>query len=124
MSAKNLVKVVIPLYRTDLTQPEWAALSNNVRRLSGWPIVFVTPEGLDVSGFMDVCPSAENVRVTSDWLGKRNGIAGYNRMMMSSEFYRLFEDTEYILICHVDAWIFTDNLAAWCAKGYDVVAAP
>lgn len=45
-------------------------------------------------------------------------------MMMSEAFYQLFSDCEYILICHTDAWIFRDDLSAWCQKGYDLIAAP
>ena len=49
---------------------------------------------------------------------------GYNEMMMSEKFYELFSDYEYILICHVDAWLFRNELVEWCRKGYDHVAAP
>lgn len=43
---------------------------------------------------------------------------------MSGDFYKLFPDTEYILICHLDAWIFRDELDFWCNQGYDLIAAP
>ena len=66
----------------------------------------------------------ETRAVGDEWLGRRNGIAGYNRMMLSEEFYASFPDTEYILICHTDAWIFRDELGDWCRRGYDYVAAP
>lgn len=66
----------------------------------------------------------ETRAVGDEWLGRRNGIAGYNRMMLSEEFYASFPDTEYILICHTDAWIFRDELGDWCRRGYDCVAAP
>lgn len=45
-------------------------------------------------------------------------------MMMSESFYDLFGDTTYILICHLDAWIFRDEVLRWCETGYDLVAAP
>lgn len=58
--------------------------------------------------------------VSDTWLGVRNGIAGYNQMMLSREFYQLFNDTEYLLICHTDAWIFRDELEDWCKKDMTV----
>jgi hypothetical protein len=64
------------------------------------------------------------MRVTDEWLGSKNGIQGYNRMMLAREFYDLFAECEYILICQTDAWIFRDELALWCDKGYDYVGAP
>ena len=64
------------------------------------------------------------VEVSPQWLGTARGIAGYNEMMMSADFYSLFNDYEYIIICHVDAWVFRDELDDWCRRGYDHVAAP
>ena len=66
----------------------------------------------------------EWLSVSDEWLGTRNGIAGYNKMMLSYDFYQLFRDSEYVLIYQTDAWVFQDNLAEWCSKGYDYVAAP
>lgn len=52
------------------------------------------------------------------------GIAGYNRLMMSPEFYETFAQWEYILIYQTDAWVFSDRLSEWCSKGYDYIGAP
>lgn len=120
----NLVKVIIPIYRTTLKDWERASLDNTLRLLSAYPILFLIPEGLDIRPLSTVYPSVEVMRVSPDWLGTRRGIAGYNEMMLSRSFYDLFTDTEYIFICHLDAWLFRDELAAWCRKGYDLVAAP
>lgn len=116
------MRVVVPVYR-ELTPDEEASLRNNVRTLAAWPFTVLHPEG--------VCPPAccaelhlETRAVGDEWLGRRNGIAGYNRMMLSEAFYAMFADAEYVLICHTDAWIFRDELAEWCGRGYDCVAAP
>lgn len=62
--------------------------------------------------------------MSDEWLGHKNGIAGYNRMMLSAGFYSCSAITNISLICHTDAWIFRDELADWCRRGYDCVAAP
>lgn len=121
---RTLVKVVIPVYKNRMEDWESVALQHNLAILSSYPVCFVYPEGLDVSLFSRLCPSAEFREVSPDWLGLRRGISGYNEMMMSKDFYDLFSDCEYILICHLDAWIFRDELAEWCRRGYDIVAAP
>ena len=118
------VKVVVPIYRTELPAPEAAALKNNARQLHRYPIVLLAPEGLDISRVEALVPAASVLRVSDEWLGSKNGISGYNRMMLSAAFYRLFADVDYILICHTDAWIFRDELQAWCDRGFDCVAAP
>lgn len=121
-STRLLVRVVVPVYR-ELTPDEEASLRNNVRILAAWPFTVLHPEGVQPPA---CCAGLglETRAVSDRWLGRRNGIAGYNRMMLSEAFYELFADAEYILICHTDAWIFRDELEAWCRRGYDCVAAP
>ncbi|MEG1611485.1 MAG: DUF5672 family protein [Alistipes sp.] len=118
------VKVVIPIYKPTLTDAERASVTQTVRVLGRYPLVMLCPCDVDVSAVAQEFPMLQMVRVSSEWLGRRYGIAGYNRMMLSAAFYDLFADAEYILICHIDAWIFRDELSAWCDRGYDCVAAP
>lgn len=120
----SLVKIVIPLYKETLSAQEKQALANNVNILSAYPITFLKPEGTDVSVVTSGYPQAEMLEVSAEWLGRKRGIAGYNEMMMSKEFYDMFSDYEYILICQTDVWIFRDELMRWCERGYDIVAAP
>ena len=117
------IRVLIPIYRT-LDTDEERALKNNCRMLAAHDIALLVPEGLDVEAAAALAPQAEVVRVTDEWLGRRNGIAGYNRMMLAGDFYRMHEAWDYILVCHTDAWIFRDELNAWASAGYDCVAAP
>ena len=86
-SPRSLVRVVVPVYR-ELTPDEESSLRNNVRVLAAWPFTVLHPRG--------VTPPAccrelglETRAVGDEWLGRRNGIAGYNRMMLSEEFYAI-----------------------------------
>lgn len=121
-SPRSLVRVVVPVYR-ELTPDEEASLRNNVRTLAARPFTVLHPEGVRPPA---CCAELqlETRAVGDEWLGRRNGIAGYNRMMLSEAFYAMFADAEYILVCHTDAWIFRDELDGWCRRGYDCVAAP
>lgn len=121
---KTLVKVVVPVYKEVLSELEYASLRQTVMVLKGYPIVLLKPHNINIDHLIAEFPSLEIQSVSTDWIGVKNGIAGYNRMMLSAEFYNIFADTEYILICHVDAWIFRDELTYWCERGYDCVAAP
>lgn len=121
---KVQVKVVVPVYRSELGEQDRASLAQTVRVLGSHPIVLLHPSDVSVEGILKQFPSLHPMAVSPEWLGSRNGIGGYNRMMLSEAFYALFADTEYILVCHTDAWIFRDELGAWCDRGYDCVAAP
>ena len=121
---KKKVIVVIPVYRSTLKSSEATALAHNLEVLKRYPTVFLKPEGLDLSQLCQQYPQVGEISVSNDWLGTKRGIDGYNDMTMSSDFYQLFSDYEYLFICHVDAWMFSDKLSDWCDRGYDHVAAP
>ena len=109
---KEKVKVLVPIYKETLGEKEMFSLKNNVSLLKGYPVVILAPEGLDVSNTLKEVPQCSVMYVSKEWLGK-NGIAGYNRMMLSGDFYKMFEDCSYILICQTDAWVFSDDLEKW-----------
>lgn len=119
---KNLVKVIIPIYR-NLHSDEQAALDHNLNLLNGLPAAFIKPVDYDITALSCQYPDVEVINVSNQWLGHR-GIQGYNEMMMSEQFYAMFADCEYIFICHVDAWLFRNEVTEWCQRGYDLVAAP
>ena len=122
---KKEVVVVVPVYRPELTVWERASLRQTVGVLQeNYPVELLVPCGMDCSAIRREFSGLPVREVSDEWLGRRNGIAGYNRMMLSAGFYELFRDYEYLLICHTDAWIFRDELADWCRRGYDCVAAP
>jgi hypothetical protein len=119
-----LVKIIIPIYTLPLKEEENAALAHTLEVLHRYPFAFLKPESLDISTLTARFPKAEVVSVSDNWLGLKRGIAGYNEMTMSQDFYDRFADCEYILICHTDAWIFRDELEHWCQQGYDILGAP
>jgi hypothetical protein len=121
---KMKVKVVIPIYKSILKKNEEKSLDNTMKKLSRYPIVFLVNDQVEIAPYLVKYPQASVMTVSDDWLGVRRGIQGYNEMMMSKDFYELFSDAEYILICHLDAWIFRDEIEQWCDAGYDMVAAP
>lgn len=118
---KKRVIVIIPIYTTRLTDYEQASLRQCFKVLASHEICFVKPQSLDPS------PLAETYQPNlivdfpdSCFLG----IAAYNRLMMSPRFYETFESWDYMLIYQPDAWVFDDQLDAWCARGYDYIGAP
>ena len=122
--AKTPVKVVIPIYTSSLNGDERRSLRQTMEVLGKWPRVFVVPQSLDTAALEAEWKPSQVIRVSDQWLGRANGIAGYNRMMLAREFYELFADCEYILVCQTDVWIFRDELAEWCGCGYDYIGAP
>jgi hypothetical protein len=118
---KEKIAIVIPVYKSTLTQYEQVALDKCYAVLGKYPIVFVAPESLPIDRVVRSNRRATTLRFSDSFF--RN-IAGYNRLMMSSVFYEAFVQYDYILIYQLDAYIFTDDLVQWCNKEYDYVGAP
>lgn len=49
---------------------------------------------------------------------------GYNCLMLSSFFYKLFTKYKYILIHHPDSYIIKDELEYWISKEYEYIGSP
>ena len=74
----NLVKVIIPVYRSNLHPMEKASILQALRVLGSHPIVILYPEGMQKPD-IQTGSMVEWLSVSDEWLGTRNGIAGYNR---------------------------------------------
>ena len=98
-------KVLIPIYRRP-TPDEARAMSHNRKVLEAWPHAIVAPEDLDLEGIEQICPDAEILRVSDEWLGPRNGIAGYNKMML--DFYKDSQPGRFESIEGIDTLRFLD----------------
>lgn len=116
---KKQVKIVIPVYKLPLKESERTSIERVFSLLGMFDICFIAPEGLVIDD--EITHGREVVYFDKSFF---DGIHGYNRMMLSSDFYKRFSDYEYILICQTDAYIFKNTLGEWLDKGYDYIGAP
>ena len=115
------VCVIIPIYRTELNEYEMISVVQSAKALNNRDIIIIKPEGLNTDEIERKINSSRTESFAPDYF---KGIPGYNRLMMSAEFYKRFIDYEYVLICQTDAYVFDDDLDRWCDTGYDYVGAP
>jgi hypothetical protein len=118
---EKLVKIIIPLYKSDLERDENLSLKQCCSILSSYPIVIAKPESLDVNRLHQQYPQLEIESFPDEYF---QSLESYNRLMLSPVFYERFIDYEYILIYQLDAFVFRDELEAWCRKSYDYIGAP
>jgi hypothetical protein len=115
------VAIIIPIYKTELSAMEMMSLIQVYKVLKDHPIIIIKPEALDLSAIQKQFPALQEKSFDNSFF---TGITGYNRLMLSAEFYHCFLDYDYILIYQLDAYVFRDELLEWCAKGYDYIGAP
>ena len=121
MPSSELVAVVIPVYRSEMSNFERISLQQCIRKLGHYPIIVVKPQSLDVSHLKTF---HSNFEIKSFDDAYFEGIDEYNLLLTQPEFYQSFEKYKYILIYQLDAFVFKDELEQWCKKGYDYVGAP
>jgi len=110
--------VIIPIYKTELNNQEKISLYQVCNVLKDFDCIVVAPADLDLM------QHGVWTRVERFDNGYFMGISSYNRLMLSPEFYKRFQQYEYILIYQLDAFVFEDKLSYFCDLGYDYIGAP
>ncbi|MBR3102943.1 MAG: hypothetical protein IKH46_03885 [Lachnospiraceae bacterium] len=125
MSAQSGEKkyvALIPAYKLQFDADEQACVERYFQVLTG-DIVFTVPQSLDVSWYEEHFPKGTFRRFPNKFF---QGIRGYNKLLLSEDFYTAFEDYKYLLIAQPDAvvWQNRDRIPEFIAKGYDYYGAP
>ncbi|MCW5798356.1 MAG: hypothetical protein KIT40_07650 [Nitrospira sp.] len=111
------VAIVIPMHnRSTLTLDEEISFRHLRHYLASYDKYLVVPESLQVS-----FPGCGLKRFGAEYFG--SAIAN-TRLLLSEHFYRAFSEYQYILIYHLDALVFSDQLTAWCELGLDYIGPP
>lgn len=113
--------IIVPVYKSTASPLELRSLEQAVSVLNSYPIFFIAPGGLDVALYLNVAPMAQVIRLPPHHF---ESIAAYSRLLLCQDFYEIFAQWRYILIYQLDAWVFRDELAEWCHRGYAYIGAP
>jgi hypothetical protein len=113
--------VVIPVHKPRLTDAETASLRQVQAVLGHYPIVLAAPESLTPDAYAAVCSGIEVAKFEDFWF---QGFRQHQRLMISRQFYHRFERYTHLLIYHLDAWVFRDELQYWCQQPFDYIGAP
>ena len=121
--------VVIPTHKPELSWFERISLDRSIRVLgmAGYPIIFVVPESSDFEYIhrLQACSPIKGNCFAERFPDTYFKTAdGYNLLMMTAGLYECFSDYDYILVCQLDAFVFSDELERFCRMGYDYIGAP
>ena len=121
----NLCCIVIPIYKSKLSEYEITSLRQCCTILGKHPILFVSHKELDCTEYINICKNT-GVYYQFEYFNKKyfKNIYCYNALLFSKSFYSRFSIYKYMLIYHLDAYVFRDELEYWCNKGYDYIGAP
>ncbi len=116
---KNQVIIVIPLQTPEPTKLEQISLTQTLTVLFDYPIVFMAPKRLNASWYIDFC-KRYNKEATVEYFNWE-GYEAYGTLQTKPFFYQRFLQYEYMLTCHLDAFVFRDELQKWCSLNYDYI---
>lgn len=123
--SKNVI-ITIPVFKQHLNTVEQKSFLQCLRILHKHDISIFTHNELDLSEYYQLAlQTGKNFSVAYFDKNYFSSVAGYNRLMLSKDFYTYYASTyKYILIYQLDAWIFSDELEKWCLQDYDYIGAP
>ncbi len=120
-SGKSDCVVLIPIYQSCLSASECLSLEQCCKILMHYPRCLVAPTGLDLINFLKIASDLKVEFFDPEYF---KGFCGYNKLLLSLEFYERFSSYSFVLIHQLDAFVFRDDLAGWCDSGYDYIGAP
>jgi hypothetical protein len=113
----KLVAIVMPMSnRAVLTPEEEISLRHLTHFLGKYDKYLVMPNGLKFS-----YPGFSIKHFDNKYFGS---VEAHKRLLFSPHFYGTFSEYRYILIYHLDALVFSDQLTEWCERGFDYIGAP
>ncbi len=120
----NSVNIVVPIYKRKLHKNEIISINRLIKILNKYPITFIKSQNLPTNFYEEYFNKVRELNIISFEPLYFKNIEGYNRLLLSQNFYEKFRNFEYILIYQLDAYVFKDELAEWCSRGYDYLGAP
>jgi len=76
---------------------------------------------MDTSRHLSLAPSLIVRHIPPEHL---NSIGAYNQLKVGRFLYEEFREYDYMLTYELDAFVFRDDLLAWCEAGWDYIGAP
>lgn len=117
----NRCVVVIPLYRPWLKEFELLSIQRTQATLNEYKIVTIMPESMRSTRLPYLSEAAQRVCFSDRFF---DGVAGYNKLLLDSTFYRTFADYEFILISQLDSMILEKSLDSFLHLPFDYFGAP
>ena len=117
----NKCAIVVPIYRSGLTEFEIRNLKFSLKNLRENDLYLVSPDSLKIpEELMDLAPFKISKFNDSDFAS----VSSYSRLMLSKKFFNRFESYSHVLICQTDAIVLKPELDFWLNQPYDYIGAP
>ena len=116
--------IVVPTHKYEPDELEQLSLKQLDKIINNEiDICFVCPEKFNTEAYKKLFEKSEfTTKVFDDKFF--TSFKGYNHLCLDYDFYKSFEDYEYMLIYQTDCWIFRNEIEKFCDMGYDYIGGP
>ena len=113
--------VVIPIHKEDPDNYELISFVQCFKILHDHQIYVLAPENLTIQKYREAVTNFQVIFIDPIW---QASLKQYNKLKVSLFFYNLFKSYDFLLTYELDAFVFKDELFAWCSMQYDYIGAP
>jgi hypothetical protein len=116
--------VVIPVYQRISDPAEILAVRRALATFRAHPVHFLCPDSFAeelLADFRFLHPAVHLQRFPDAYF---RSLRSYSALLLHPEFHDRFAAFDHLLLYQPDAYVFSDQLDHWCAKGLDYVGAP
>lgn len=113
--------ILIPIYKSKVNLFEDLSLNQVLKILDEYSIIFVCPNNLDTSYYHNKIKNGTFERFDDSFF---IGLEGYNKLMLSLDFYKRFINFQYILILQLDVFVFRNAIEYWSNQGFVYIGSP
>ncbi|MFT8458976.1 MAG: DUF5672 family protein [Liquorilactobacillus ghanensis] len=110
----------IPIYKDNLNDTERISLQRISQCFKNEEIVFIAPISLKFD-FTEILSEYQVLHFPNHFFSNRRS---YSQLLLSTTFYESFKNYEYLLICQLDVFVFSNRLNEFCNLNYDYIGAP
>lgn len=117
--------IVIPVHKKEMKPTEKVSLVQCAKILNKFHIEIVCPKELDTSNYESILKE-NNANYSFRKFDKKNfkDVFTYSHLLLDKNFYKLYQNYDYMFLYQLDGWIFKDELDYWCEQGFDYIGAP
>lgn len=123
--SSSLACVIIPASSSYPSKMELEALKRCLIILNNYDIYLVYPYGIDISQYKQAAKKTGKILKYKAFPNSYfHSYRAYNLSCVDSLLYEQFTQYKYLLLCQLDAWVFSDKLEKYCSCNLDYIGCP
>lgn len=119
----NKCIIIVPVYRTQPNELECLSLKQLDNIVNEYNICLIGCDRIDYESYKKLFINNKPINKSFDDKFFESN-KSYSQLCLNYDFYKTFENYEYMMIYQTDCWIFRNEIKKFCDMGYDYIGGP